>query len=147
MDFKIHLWILQTAPLFLKLWAPTVQCRSDHPLALAQQAVCISNPHTPFLPLGSHPEAVDGEYDARRNTLQLMQVSLTANPSHCPLKQAFDSTCFCPAGKWLWQKFPVLSRDSVVFLKCRVAQCAGERKLMNQGQDVVIILMWGSDGM
>jgi len=39
--------------------------------------------------------------------LQLLQVEMRANPPHCPPKQAFDGTCFCPAGmgwkKWLCQ--------------------------------------------
>lgn len=66
------------------------------PSSLAFQAFCTPNPHS-FLASGvsrgAHPEAVDGERNARGKMLQL-----TADPSHCPLKQAFDSTCVCPTG-------------------------------------------------
>lgn len=51
---------------------------------LAIQAARAPNPHSflaPGVPPGAHPEAVEGEYGARRNTLQLPQVELTANPA------------------------------------------------------------------
>lgn len=97
------------------------------PSKLAFQAVCSPNPHsflTAEVPPGAHPEAVDGEHDAGGNMLQLLQVELAANPSHCPLKGtalAFSQLARDERNGFANQ-FPVLSRDSAVFLKCRVAQ-------------------------
>lgn len=104
------------------------------PSNLTFQAACAPNSHS-FLasgvPPGAHSEAVDGEYDAGGNTLQLLQVELTANPSHVPSREHLTALAF----SWLARdeindfvnKFPVLCRVSAIFLQGRVAQgCWGE---------------------
>lgn len=123
------------------------------PSNLTFQAVRAPNSHS-FLasgvPPGAHSEAVDGEYDAGENTLQLRQVELTANPSRALSRKHLTALAF---SQLAWDeindfvnKFSVLSRDSAIFLKGRVAQGRwGERAC--EPRTNITIIMQGSDGM